>query len=97
MTKQSFSKTTVSNISKFLLDRNFFYFIMPCLILYTFFKIFINIYHWDNNFLSYFPKEIKLNFIKGLDFFDILKLFYAAAGFTFYSLEYYTNLQHYIY
>ena len=42
MTKQSFSKTTVSNISKFLLDRNFFYFIIPCLILYTFFKIFIN-------------------------------------------------------
>ena len=75
MTKQSFSKTTVSNISKFLLDRNFFYFIIPCLILYTFFKIFINIYNWDNNFLSYFPKEIKLNFIKGLDFIDISKLF----------------------
>ena len=74
MTKQSFSKTTVSNISKFLLDKNFFYFIIPFLILYTLIKITLNIYDWEKNFLHYFSKEIVINSITKLDLFNISKL-----------------------
>lgn len=74
MTKHSFSKSTISNISKFSIDKNYFYFIIPTLILYTIIKITFDILGWKENILYYFPSYISIKSINIPNFIHILKL-----------------------
>lgn len=74
MSRHSFSKTTVSNISKFLLDKSFFYFISTILFIFCCIKNFITYYSWEKNFLSYFTHDIKISNIPSLNIYDFFIL-----------------------
>lgn len=74
MTKYSFSKTTVTNISKFLLDKSFFYFIAVTLFIFSTIKNIFTFYSWSNNFLTYFPKDVIASKVPSLNFIDFIIL-----------------------
>ena len=74
MTKHSFSKSTISNISKFSIDKNYFYFIIPALILYTIIKVTLDILKWKENISYYFPNNLSINFINNPNFTTTIEL-----------------------
>lgn len=74
MSRHSLSKSTVSNISKFLLDKNFFYFTSLILILFCILKNLLIYYSWEKNFLSYYPENITITNMPILSFSDYLIL-----------------------
>ncbi|APJ04163.1 hypothetical protein [Silvanigrella aquatica] len=74
MNKHSFSKSTISNISKFSIDKNYFYFIIPAIISYVSIKTILDILNWKNNVSIYFPKNLFIESISNPSIYSILKL-----------------------
>lgn len=61
MKKYSFSKSTISNISKFSIDKKYFFFIIPIIAFFSINKIISNFSNFGKNILQLFPNDIRID------------------------------------
>ncbi|KAB8030016.1 hypothetical protein [Fluviispira multicolorata] len=78
MSRHKFSKSSMSNLSKFSLDKNYLFFLILFSIIYATLKSLYDIINWERDFLTFFSKDIIINNVISPSSFHMFLMFLSA-------------------